>query len=395
MEMVIEEKKANNTSDKPNWTLLEEYKNPKLDALFNVYAIDKDKAKIYYHLNEGHFATTRKVLFEYPNGDFKFVRITKTYGISSTNKMYSREKTVDSIMYKNGRFYRYDNTGKKPFIQSLNYNGIHWFTNSFGHHDIIIDYITKRFGWIRYISEDPDPLTRTIIFDTVIKKKLFNKKAMYRHIYGCPYPIASFIHEYTSNTRNPQKYLKVWKEIRKTLYNIENLKLEFFKHHIFQDTCRMARMVGEKVNCSWGIKRLTSEHDKWSKIITQVLLENEPLMDLKVHPIFVEFAEHSGYKLLTTNHELIAEGNQMNHCVGTYSKNVDTGYSGIYRAHDHTLELRRNGDEITISQYMGYSNVRANASLFEKVESALGTFKPSKNYSGFFYEVNDEFDLPF
>jgi hypothetical protein len=391
--MEIKKKTVKNDGDKPNWTLLEEYKSPKIDALFKVYDEDKAKAKIYFHLNRGSFVTTRKVLFEYPNGDFKFVRINKTYGISSTNKMYSHEKTLDSIMYRNGKFYSYDNQGKKAFIQSLSYHGIFAFTNRYGHHETITNYFTKRFGWVRYISEDS--ATWTIIFDTVVKKKLFNKKAMYRYIYGCPYPIASFVHEYAANARNPIKYLKVWKEMRKTLYNIENLKSELFTHQIFQDTCRMAQMVGEKVNCSWGIKRLTSEHDKWSKIVTQVLLENEPLMDLSIHPIFEEFAAHSGYHLLTTNHELIAEGSQMNHCVGTYSSVVNNGYSGIYRAHDHTLELKRNGDKLSISQYMGYSNVSAAASLREKVESALKTFKASEEYSGFYYKVNDEDDLPF
>jgi hypothetical protein len=101
----------------------------------------------------------------------------------------------------------------------------------------------------------------------------------------------------------------------------------------------MAQMVGEKVNCSWSLKRLTTEHDKWSKIVTQVLLESEPLIDLTVHPIFVEFAAHSGYTLLTTNHELISEGRNMNHCVGTYIEKVDNGECAIYDVNDYTLQL--------------------------------------------------------
>ena len=381
------------SSVKPNWTLIDEYKSLKVDALFDVYAKDKAKAKIYYHLNQGSFITTRKVLFEYENGDFKFVNIRKTYGISSTNKMYSHEKTLESIMFKNGRFYVYDNKGKKSFIQSLSYANLRMFLHSFGHESTVMDYMTRRFGWLRFISEDW--LCWNIIFDTIVKKKLYNQKAMYRYIYGCPYPIAKFVNDYTNKTRSPINYLKVWKEMRKTLYNIENLSDELYKNQLFQDTCRMAQMVGEKVNCSWSLKRLTTEHDKWSKIVTQVLLESEPLIDLTVHPIFIEFAAHSGYTLLTTNHELISEGRNMNHCVGTYSPSVNSGKSGIFRVYDHTLELRRSGNELSISQYMGYGNKSASIELHNKINELLSTFVASENYDGYYHKVNEGDDLPF
>ena len=380
-------------SVKPNWTLLQENKNEKVDALFDVYAKDKSKAKIYYHLNQGAFVVIRKVLFEYENGDFKFVSIRKTYGVSSTNKMYSHEKTIESIMYRNGRFYYYDNKGNKGFIQSLSYANLRIFLQSFKHESTVVDYITARFGWLRFVSEDW--LCWNTIFDTIVKKKLFNQKAMYRYMYGCPYPIAKFVHAYATTTRNPLKYVKVWKEMRKNLYNIENLSNELYRNQLFQDTCTMGRMVGQKVNCSWSLKRLKTEHDKWSKIVTEVLLENEPLMDLTVHPIFVEFAAHTGYTLLMTNHELISEGRHMNHCVGTYSNSVNSGYSGIFRANDHTLELRRSGNKLTISQYMGHSNVSAPVELRNQVNYMISTFVASKTYEGFYHKVNEDDDLPF
>jgi hypothetical protein len=42
---------------------------------------------------------------------------------------------------------------------------------------------------------------------------------------------------------------------------------------------------------------------------------------------------------LTTNHQLIAEGREKNHCVGTYSQAVDSGRSGIFKYGDYTLEI--------------------------------------------------------
>jgi len=375
---------------KPTWRLLSMDKNAKLDTLFDVYATDKAKAKIYYHLNKGSFSTVRRVLFEYLNGDFKFVIIRKTYGISSTNRMYSSEKTLESIIYKNKKFYLYNNNNGK-FIKQLSYYDIHVFNNQFGHKEDVYDYLVQRFGWVRFIRDEHT--FGWIPFNTIISKRLYNKKALLRHIYGCPYPVAKFVHDYTINCRAYLKYLPVWKEMRKNLINIENLSIEMFRNSLFQDSCRFAQMLGVKVNCSWGLKRLKSEHDKWSKIIIAVLLENEPLIELTIHPIFIEFAAHSGFELLRTNHELIAEGNIMNHCVGTYSPSVNRGTSGIYRVNGHTLELTRNSNGVRINQLMGHSNCNAPIELNKYVDTFIKSFEPSELSVG--YLVNDESDLPF
>jgi hypothetical protein len=379
---------------KPSWRLLSTNENPKLSTLFNIYSTDKAKAKIYFHLNKGSFTTTRKVLFEYLNGDFKFVVIRKIYGISSTNKMYSSEKTLESLIYKNKKFYYYNNNFNK-FIKQLSYNDVNTFTNQFGHSKDVHDYLVQRFGWVRFISEDYS--FNWVSFNTIINNKLYNKKSLLRHIYGCPYPVAKFVHDYTINCRGYLKYLPVWKEMRKNLINIENLSIDMFNDSLFQDTCRFAQMLGLKVNCSWGLKRLKVEHDKWSKVVIGVLLESEELIDLDVHPMYMEFAEHSGFELLRTNHDLIAEGNRMNHCVGTYSSSVNNGVSGIYRVSGHTLELNRVKNGVRINQFMGRSNVNASIELYEYVKTFIDSFEPSDyslNYIKNWAE-NNEVDLPF
>lgn len=375
----------------PEWTLIEEEKSNKVDALFSLYEKDKPKAKIYYHLNKGHFTVVRKLLFEFPNGDFKFVIIHKTYGISSTNKMYSREKTIKSVMYKNKKFYSYDNTYKKAFVCPLTFGLLHNFNSGFKNHEFVIGYLTTRFGWLRYVSENT---FWDMSFNTIISKKLFNLKAMLRYRYNCPYPIAKFVHAYCITTPNPKGYLTAWKQIRNNLINIENLSESMFKNNIFQDACKMGQMVSEKINCSWGEKRLTLEHDKWSKIVTNVLLENEPLKILNVNPIYVEFAKHSGLELLTTNHELIAEGKRMNHCVATYANTVDNGSCGIYKAFGGTLELRKNGPKLYISQYRNHSNNSMANDIYNKVDDMVLSFKPEHDSYSFYHTV-DSNDLPF
>ena len=357
---------------KPTWKLLSETKSDKIDILFKIYSTDKAKAKIYYHLNKGHFSCTRKVLFEWPNGDFKYSSITKTYGISINNKMFHSEKTNQSIIYKSKNFYYYNNTNKKAYIRTLDLSTLHKFsdTHEFGHYNEIKEYMTNKFGWMRFLEDNY--LFWLVSFNVIQKKKLFSTKAMLRHIYQCPYPPAKIAGAYTDKSSKPFKYIKVWKQMRKQLLNIESLREEMMDSQLFQDSCRMGEMVGEKVNCSWSMKRLKSEHDKWTKIVIDVMLEHEPLKELSVGGAFSDFGRLYGYEVMRTNHELIAEGKRMNHCVGTYSSYVDAGECGIYHINDGTLDLRQssNGD-LYISQYMEYGNIPVSTDKYKIIQNQL------------------------
>ena len=395
------------------WTLLKEIRDDKIDKLFEIYARDKEKARIYYFLNKAtcSFTTNRTVLFEYENGDFRFAIIVKKMSISTNGKMYISEKTIEAISYtKKSGFYYFDNNNSKyRNIKQLNYLILHNFslhlikdsfqleTNGVIEPNLIKDYMVKKFGWVRYIGESN---FWGVTFNVINRKKLFNLKAMYRHIYGCPYPQAKIIHEYTMSS-GAGKYLQVWKEQRKYLMNIESLNKDLFMNPLFIDSCKMAQMVGKKVNCSWSEKRLKVEHDNWSKVITGVLLETEELRELKINEIFKEFAEHSGFELLLTNHALLEEGVRMNHCVGTYSVRVDSGQSAIYRVMGCTLELRVKSDidkesgcmstKLVIGQYMDIGNTRAPKESWDYVNDKLGTFEPS--FLSLLMHTNN--DLPF
>ena len=379
-------KKQSATSEiKPQWTLIYEDKSELIDKLFKIYAEDKEKARIFYFLNRNAFYSIRKVLFEEPNGDFRFVIIKKTYGISSTCRMYSREKTLESVSYAKKKFHYYNNERVNSYVRQLNYMNLNNFCIAHNHTDsynTIMDYFIARFGWIRYIRETEFWGTS---FNVIQSKKIFDLKSMLRYQYSCPYPVAKFVHEYTSSTRAPHKYHRVWKEMRKHLINIENLKEEMFRNVLFQDSCEMAQMVGQKINCSWSIKRLKAEHDKWAKAITKIKLETEPLLALQVGKIYKEFAEHSGLQLLTTNHDLIAEGMSMHHCVGTYADRVNNGVCGIYKAFGCTLDVRKwpsvkdegEHNALYINQYMDVGNQPAAKELQDRVQEMINTFKPS------------------
>jgi len=378
--------KSKTKSEKPNWTLLHEVTNDKIDKLFEIYAEDKERARIYFHLNKTDLTRRRTVLFEYPNGNFRIVMMEKRFGISINAKMYISEKTLESISYtKDGGFHHFNNRFKSPHIQQLTYLSLINFVNLSDDHlksdtkTAIMDYMTKKFGWIRYIGET---MFWGITFNVIVRKKLFNLKAMLRHVYGCPYPQAKFVDMYTKDSVG--KYLKVWKEIRKHIINVENLNEEFFKNPLYQDSCRMGQMVGKKVNCSWSVKRLKTEHDNWAKLITQVLIDTEPIRDLKILDVYKKFSKYSGFELLRTNHALLEEGQRMNHCVGTYSPSVDAGTCAIYRVDECTLELRVGSfydvedkickGKLTIGQFMDFGNTAAPTKSRERVTKIIDAF---------------------
>ena len=245
----------------------------------------------------------------------------------------------------------------------------------------------KRFGWLRNLIEIPE--AHHLSFNTVVGKKLFNRKAMFRHLFGCPYGVAEIILSRYKDYHVGDA-LKIWSQTKKVLINIDNLKVEFLASQYFKDACIMAESLGRKVNCSWGLKRLKSEHDQWAKEVTEIVLEFEPLLRLNVGGVFLDFANFSGLDIITTNHELIREGKTQNHCVGTYSNAVNSGRSGIYRVDGYTMELNfssvymeqdkilasslKSSKLLKIAQIKGYRNSSPPKDLTDRMTMLVNSF---------------------
>jgi hypothetical protein len=144
----------------------------------------------------------------------------------------------------------------------------------------------------------------------------------------------------------------------------------------------MAKTLGVKLNLAWGLNRLRLEHDKWAKEIVEVLLTYEPFRELNIARVYKDFAEYSGYEILTSNHALIEEGKVMGHCVGTYSGEVDRGSCGIFRVHGCTLDLRFSvryfsedkRDVLYMNQYQDFGNSRPAEKAYTDVQNMLTKF---------------------
>lgn len=392
------------------YTVLNTSESSKLKKLLTVYKKDPFAARvIFFNSDSNEFFSSRLVMFEHKNGDFQICVFKKTFGVSITNRIYSREKKMQSITYSKKRFYTYSGHNNK--LTQLTYNNLENFILYLGSYgiknlekDFILDILIKKFSWIRFILENG--VLHSTAFTTFIRYKLFNLKDALRHIFKCPYPVIEVIlSDFSSKTKsnmeifgemvglndqpNSTKYinrLKRWKSINKYLINIENLTVEMLNHSDFNDACRMAKILDKKINCSWSISRLVGEHDKWSKEITHIVLSNEEKYDLKIADIYREFAEFSGYKMLTTNIDLLNEGMIQKHCVGTYIDSVNKGRCAIFHIEGFTLEIRYNTlngevnhvfspkELIQFRQFKGKGNSSAPLDLTSKVKGVIEEF---------------------
>jgi hypothetical protein len=326
--------------NKPEWTLIQESKSSLVDKLFEVYEKDKYKARILYFNNRGSYHITRVVKFTQENGDFEICTFQETVGISITNKMYIRKKKLESIIYKDGKFWYSSKRGHGKFSQ-LTYGGLRAYVgniaswNSVETHPIMKAFM-KKFSWIRFISETP--ALQNMAFNTIVRNKLFNQTDALKFKFKVPAPVIKILTVHFKDYQTTDMF-KIWKEMKQVLTNIESLKPDLMSHHMFVDTCKMARTLDKKVNCSWSVKRLVQMHNDWSKEITNTVLEFEEHRELNVAKIYRKFAEVTGYKLLTTNREVLYEGMTQKHCVATYINKIDNGGSGIYHINGYTLEL--------------------------------------------------------
>lgn len=372
--------------DKPTTTILSSIESPRLEILFNAYKKDPSKAKVLFTQAKSAFTIHRTVLFEWENGDFKVAKFIRKFGISKTNIMYHRETPIFTLMYKKDKLYK---IGKMIGIKQASWFDCKYFD---GNDDpLIYDILLKKFNWLRNLGDDER--LHHIGLGVIFKNKLFSNKALLRHIYKVPYPVIDIV------TKDNKSWglLNDWKLMRPYLINIEGLTSELFTSPYFSDSVAMAEALGKKINCSWSVNRLKTQHNKWTKEIVEVILDYEPLRDLNNHQIFVDFEKFSGYELLKTNHDLIYEGKRMSHCVGTYSETVDAGISGIFRVNGYTLQLtyrhgnrdykQLGGKVLTMAQFMDFRNTPVSLEHMLAVEAMIDSF--TNNDTLIDYNIDD------
>jgi hypothetical protein len=255
-----------------------------------------------------------------------------------------------SISYKKGKFWvRHENKTIAPvtwssFINFIAaYEGISTYNKEKLEASHVFQYFTKKFYWVRMLSECE--ISWAVTFNTVKDKKLDGMKDVYRYVMKVPAPIAKIVIDsqalsHLKSTNSTTRAIGQWKELLKVLTNIDHLTPELIGNHLFMDTCIMAKTLDKKINCKWGSNRLKDEHDRWALEITNTVLDCEVEYDLNIRPIYKAFADFSGYRLLSTNKDMLREGMLQHHCVGTYINRVENGECAIFHVDGYTLQVK-------------------------------------------------------
>lgn len=383
-----------NVSPVLRFELLEERVYGNLEKLHEAYKKDRVKARVLY-LNDGHktFYKNRLCLFERKDS-FEICTIRTTWGISVSNKIYSSERKMKSIIWKGGKFWFANNSDNRKVFVQLTHNCIPVFLSEWPNslynrgsdNHKVYGYLINRFSWIRFVCENE--VLHSVAFNTFVKNGLYNLNDSLKFLFDAPLPVIKTYIDSFKNTNgdidsfNVAQFILAFKKLKKSLINIENLRVEMLRHPHFKDCVKMGNMLGKKINCSWSIKRLLSEHDIWSKEVANILVEFEELKELKIREIYLKFAEWSGLKILSTNFDLIQEGSIQQHCVGTYTNSVNNGYCAIFHIDGYTLELKVGGDysveqyrgKLFINQFNGFRNSNAPKELYNKVEAIINEY---------------------
>jgi hypothetical protein len=308
--------------------------------LVEIYKRDPKEARIIY-MNAGTKIIEKSlILWEDANGDWDISQTEKTFGISITNKMYSRFTKTSSIIYKAGKFYqRFKGMGGTKFAQ-LTWGAFMTFIRGNNNPALreFLERLLKRVTWLRFIEENP--VFHSVALNTFVRYKLYNRNKALKHILKVPLPAALKLIGAIHEKGNLERLPKEWKALSKMVTNVENLRVELLSNHLFVDSCRMAHIVGEKINLAWSDARLKEEHDKYTKLITNTIYANIDEKPLRIRQEYINFCEKYGFTLLKSNKDLYIEGFTQRHCVGTYEYDVNRGNCAIFHHEGYTGELR-------------------------------------------------------
>lgn len=363
--------------------------------LVEIYKKNPKEARIIY-LNTGTKIIEKSlILWEDVNGDFDISPTEKSYGISVTNKMYNRFTKTSSIMCKAGKFYqRFKTKGGYKFAQLTFATLMEFIRNN--NVPGMADFVGRLYdkhSWLRFIAENP--VFHSVALNTFVKYKLYSRNKALKHLLKVPLPAALKLVEAVHQKEYLDRLIKEWKTISRMVTNVENLRPDILSHHLFVDTCRMAHVVGEKINLAWSDLRLKEEHDKYAELITNTILNNMDEKPLRIRQEYQDFCEKYGFKLLKTNRDLYLEGRVQRHCVGTYEWDVNRGQCAIFTHEGYTGELRYTDPDfetkiimtigepqqeeriiikpasLRLNQFRGYLNKNAPRELSEYVNEKL------------------------
>lgn len=382
---------------KSKFTELYSSENKDVTELVELYKKNKYYARILFmNSNKEAFYTFRAVEFSEDNGDFSIIIERKLFGISKSNRMYSNQKKLMSIVKKKDKFYFIDNRHTRKIRLLMVSDIIKYGTvntvNSGELQNIILDRLKEKLTWLRTPLEYSDLMVKYSLY-YIYSNKLFSKKKILTNVFGFNYPISNKMYEKINENENKNlNSLFNLKYYHEYMINHDNFNVSWMERtnlNMFYDTLKMGKTLDKKVNLSWSLKRLESEHDKWGSLITDVIMiqNNKPL---NISKIYLDFAEFNNVEILKTTKDLAIEGKQKGHCVATYANRINSGNSAIYRVDGYTLELGFNygtNVKVRVSQLRGRFNSEAPKKVSDKVDKLVKAFNVRNEKKNVVYDM--------
>lgn len=320
-----------------------------IDKFLSMYEKDRFIARIYAiesspNINQVCLNETGKLSFQIFND-------VKTYGVSTTLKLYARKKAHRKYFVNGNKFYyQFDNQLRPITVSSLQ-------------EDCVKDYFKRRFTWVNFLIENS---FNVIPFNTIVNKRLYSRNDVLRYLYSCPLEQALIIHKYFGSDQ------RGWKILAKSITNLQNLNEDLLKQQDFADTAILAFKHNTKVNAAWSVRRLKEEHDKWALELTNLLfsMDNEPL---KISDIYLQFSK--GFPgLIEDKKGLALEGLNQKHCVAGYANSVNSGQCAIFNVNGFTAEVRKAGNKLYLNQIRGKFNAIAPENIRQNIKNKIEEF---------------------
>ena len=387
----------------------------KLNEFLELYKEDPYVASVYYR-NGGEVSRfnnsdeiglykERLVLLEFSNGDFEINRYRTKFGMSKTNRVYTSQKKTESILYKKKRFWYINNEAKVRKFKALTYN----ILNHFSGFNYFKEFLQDKFFWFKtYLEYD---LNEILILNSVVIHNLYGHSEMDRYLFKTNKHVIKAIRGYLKrkNEKTEWKdidieslyfskfeFIKTWKRNLPIIDNIDSITEDFFSYKYYNDTFSLAHKLGKRINAKWGHKKFVEMHDTWGYELSRILLKTVKPYDLKILDVYRDFAEFSGYRLLTTNHEVFNEGIEKRHCVGSYIDEIESGSCAIFSVNGrYTLQIKLFSYEKTDDNYgdvsvKSFSMNRFMTNTYFK-ESAFSDALKENFVSGYKFLHNNQF----
>lgn len=338
--------------------------NNYVTKLFEIYSKNKQEAKTYARINSEHLSCHQMYMTVKDDGIHVFNKRRK-YGISKNNIRYSSSKTVSFHSFKKGKNFMKD-------IRLFPITLAHTKELIRGNNEVK-EPLLNLYPWLRnFLEPIPHYLLNTPL-NYIQNHKLYNVIDLAAKKYAKPRPIAKELAEFID--------FRDWKKYKDHIIcNVINPELKV--NGIVRDTLEMAYKLDKKVNLAWSAKRLHQEHDNMSRELTYIVLKMDDKA-LKAFKMFEDFATFVGnrYRMLISTGQLAEEGSKMQHCVASYSNEVQRGRSAIYHTEGHTLELRMDKNGLVLAQLKGVRNATPPKELTEKILTDIKDFNESTKVS--------------